>query len=366
MKKHFFPGEKAFWFFHLTGWSALLSMNMALRMYAGDAILLNFIASVILAILCSLASFWFRYGYYRYSWYQRSTGRIIPIAISWSLVSGIVIGVLVALSTFLIVAILGDDESRQQFYVLSGDANNFLLHAILGYSVPIVFVQSIWAFIYIMMVTYRRAQSAVMDNLRLENTLKDARLNTLAGQLNPHFLFNSLNNLRFMVHQDAKRAEDMITSLSDILRYSLDASKKDKVVVQEEIDIVMHYIELVKIQLGQRLQFSLVLDDGLEDCMIPPLAVQMLVENAVKHGIDRCPKGGALSVYGHKSDKGIMFKIINDIPMITPESKSFGSGIGLKNIRNRLELLYNEKASLEFEKQNNQVQVTLWLPEETL
>ena len=362
MKKTFIPRDKAFWLFHLTGWGALVTMNMVLRFYAGDAILINFIVSLLCALFCTLASLTFRHFYYRYSWFEKSTGSIIPFAIGWSLLSGILVGVLLAIYTIIATPLLGDEVSRQQIHALTLD--EFFLSAMMGYAVPIAFVQSIWTFIYVMMVTYRRAQSAVMDNLRLENTLKDAKLNTLAGQLNPHFLFNSLNNLRFMVHQDAKRAEDMITSLSDILRYSLDVSKRDKVVVQEEIDIVQHYIELVKIQLGHRLKYQSDIDPEVSQCLIPPMVVQMLVENAVKHGIDRCPKGGELTVVGEVDDNSIGFVVSNDVPEIEPKKPTFGPGIGLKNIRYRLELLYNENASLNMLRQNNKVIVTLKLPRE--
>lgn len=363
IKKNFLPRDNAFWLFHGMGWFTVLAMNMALRIYAKDAIILNFSVSIFLIFICSLSSFVFRRLYYKYGLFKWNIGKVIPIVITWVIFSSILISLLLAYFTLLLTPILGDLHSQEKIGILT--TQDIVAAALLGYALPISFIQSIWTFIYIMVVTYRRVQFAAIDNLRLENTLKDAQLSTLTNQLNPHFLFNSLNNLRFMVYQDTKKSEEMITSLSEILRYSLDVSRREKVSIQEEIDIVRQYIALIEIQAGPRLKFSMHIEESIMNFSIPPMMLQMLVENAVKHGIDQCPKGGQLDVKGIEGKDKVTFIVKNDTTINPINTSSRASpGIGIKNIKKRLALLYSCDASLILQKEKNKFIASLIIPKE--
>lgn len=223
-----------------------------------------------------------------------------------------------------------------------------------------------WIALYLGITNSRRARRAQIDNLRLQNSLKEARLSSLANQLNPHFLFNALNNIRFMITEDAKQAETMLMSLSAVLRYSLESSKQETVMLSQELDITERYLDLVKIQFEDRLRLSMQVDDGLQSVMVPPMMLQMLLENAVKHGVERLQHGGEVSVRIVKESELMKITVINSMPESTPMVKSANmennAGIGLRNIDQRLQLLYGAPAGLHTEIQDGQFHTHVIVP----
>lgn len=198
--------------------------------------------------------------------------------------------------------------------------------------------------------------------MRLQNSLKEAQISSLSNQLNPHFLFNSLNNIRFMMHENARHADNMIVALSEILRYSLESSKHDKVRLSQEIAIIERYIAIVKIQMEERLHFSMEIPDSLASCQLPPMVLQMLIENAIKHGLDQLPRGGSLRVQAEQEGAQLILRVVNDQP--TNREEQDGMGIGLHNIRQRLQLLYGDRASLSIVQDPAQFTVTIKIPKE--
>lgn len=201
------------------------------------------------------------------------------------------------------------------------------------------------------------------DHLLLEGSLKDARMNVLKGQINPHFMFNSMNNIRALMLEDVAKAREMITSLSEMLRYSLNSSKREKVSLAEELDIVRHYIALAEIQLEDRLVFQMKKQIAENNISIPPMMIQMLVENAIKHGIGKAKNGGKLLVEITRENDLLSICVQNDGELSHEKSET---GIGIENIRKRLELLYNGKASFALAAENNTVRASIKLPLESL
>lgn len=222
---------------------------------------------------------------------------------------------------------------------------------------------SAWAFVYISILMKKNVKESELSNLRLQNSLKEAQLNSLSSQLNPHFLFNALNNIRFMMHEDVRAADTMITSISEILRHSLESNKKEKVTIDHEMDIIKKYIGLSKIQLENRLRFSLSIPSAVQHCLIPPMLLQILIENAIKHGIDNIQGGGELKLEVLEMDHHLVCSIINDVPAIEKHNPAY-TGIGLKNIQQRLALLYGDNASLELLKSSTNFQAVIKLPKE--
>jgi len=216
----------------------------------------------------------------------------------------------------------------------------------------------VWTMLYIGITSRRKTKQIEVDNLRLQNSLKEAELSSLSNQLNPHFLFNALNNIRFMIHEDANNAEKMLMSLSGVLRYSLDSSKNDLVPLIEELDISRSYIDLIQIQFEERLDFSLDVSHKLNHCTLPPMVLQMLLENAVKHGIDNIREGGKISVSAKLEGQALCVEVSNNLPSDhdsrANRSKDSESGIGLLNIEQRLDLLYSGQGSLETEIKDDQ------------
>ncbi len=172
-------------------------------------------------------------------------------------------------------------------------------------------------------------------------------------------MFNSLNNIRGLMLEDVEKSRDMITRLSEMLRYSLTKNKIDTIVLKEELEMVDNYIELSKIQFEDRLRFSSQVDEKLLNVEIPPMIIQMLVENAIKHGISNLRNGGNISLSISESKKQLIIKVSNS--GVLTESKST-TKVGLDNIKKRLALLYKDEASFFLKAEDNTVIATIKLP----
>ena len=216
-----------------------------------------------------------------------------------------------------------------------------------------------WLILYFSIKLTRQYRSNQIKNLQLEAELKDSELNTLKGQINPHFMFNSLNNIRGLMLEDVEKSRDMITRLSEMLRYSLTKNKVDTITLKEELDMVDNYIELSKIQFEDRLQFSSQVDDNLLAVDIPPMIIQMLIENAIKHGISNLREGGNIQLSISEAQKQLQIKVSNS-GTLTENSTS--TQVGLQNIKKRLALLYKNNASFNLKAENNTVIATIKLP----
>ena len=175
------------------------------------------------------------------------------------------------------------------WYAAQGAAlvpGNYLMRTISGASLQAQVFICVWIFIYISHTGRRDARAQELANAQLQASLKEAQLRSLSNQLNPHFLFNSLNNIRFMIHEDPRQADAMLVGLSDILRYSLEGDRRSKVSLREEVAMIERYIAIAAVQLGERLRFTMDIPPHVLGCTVPPLLLQMLVENAVKHGVE--------------------------------------------------------------------------------
>ncbi len=216
-----------------------------------------------------------------------------------------------------------------------------------------------WLVLYLSIKLTRQYRNNQIKNLQLEAALKDSELNTLKGQINPHFMFNSLNNIRGLMLEDVEKSRDMITRLSEMLRYSLTKNKVDTIALKEELDMVGNYIELSKIQFEDRLQFSSQIDDNLLAVDIPPMIIQMLIENAIKHGISNLREGGNIHLSVSEAQKQLYIEVNNSGTLV---ENSASTHVGLQNIKKRLALLYKNKASFNLKAENNTVIATIKLP----
>lgn len=221
-----------------------------------------------------------------------------------------------------------------------------------------------WIAPYLVVSISRRIKQSEVDNLQLQNNLKDAQLLSLSTQLNPHFLFNSLNNIRFMIHEDQQKADDVIVSLSEILRYSLVQGKKEKTSLAQELAIVQQYINIVSLQLEGRLDFQLKESIVNKNVLLPPMIIQLLIENAIKHGIDNIKHMSQLIVDISQEKQKVVIKVTNPIAHNMAETE--GTGIGLANIRQRLILLYGEQANLVTEQKKETFCAILTFPFEQI
>ncbi len=192
-----------------------------------------------------------------------------------------------------------------------------------------------------------------IEKWKLQASVKDAELSALKSQINPHFIFNSLNNIRSLVIEDSEKARDMITHLSDLLRFSVQFDQFEKVTLEKEMEVVEDYLKLESIQLEERLDFRIHLQEASLEISLPPMIIQTLVENAIKHSINDLPKGGEILIESEVKDAYLNIFVKNTGQII---NKSNGrKGIGITNARERLRLLYGEKALLTVEDMNEKL-----------
>ena len=208
-----------------------------------------------------------------------------------------------------------------------------------------LFVFSIWVTIYLAVHEFRRRRAAEVHALRLEVVAQEAQLRGLRAQINPHFLFNCLNGLREMIVEDPRRAQTMVTQLSGLLRYSLQ-SDTEQVFLEDEIQAVKDYLALEAIRFEERLRVRWEIAPESNKVRVPPMLLQTLVENALKHGISRRPEGGEISITAQVRDSQLQLEVLNSGELSDQPSDN---GIGLKNARSRLQLLYGDRANIVLE-----------------
>lgn len=192
----------------------------------------------------------------------------------------------------------------------------------------------------------RRYVSAELRLERLERTASEARLYALRTQLDPHFLFNTLNAVSSQVERDPKLARAMIEQLGDLLRWSLDSHGKQSIRLSDELAFTNRYLALQKSRFGDRLQVGFDVAADAADALVPSLVLQPLVENAIRHGLSSKPQGGVLQVSAHRLDGHLVLRVEDDGVGLAPGwSMEEDSGIGLRLTRERLAVRYPDSSS---------------------
>lgn len=216
-----------------------------------------------------------------------------------------------------------------------------------------------WLVCYLVIKLLLKLNADRIERLELNTTLKQAQLNTLKGQINPHFMFNSLNNIRGLMLEDVEKSRDMLTKLSEMLRYSLAKNDVNAIALEEELEMVENYIDLSKIQFEDRLIFEKEIDPKSLNVFIPPMIIQLLVENAAKHGISNLKKGGVIQLKTLHEGAELLIEVRNTGKLQIDKNST---QLGLKNIRQRLRLLYADKASFSLEESNGEVLASVKIP----
>lgn len=213
-----------------------------------------------------------------------------------------------------------------------------------------------FVFITYTKIYYDSSQKEQLNAANLESELQTIRMQTLRSQLQPHFLFNTLNLISSTVYQDADKADSLITRLGDLLRYSLATEQKPFVKLQEEVQAMRSYLEISQLRFGEKMSLDIYIEPQTNLLMIPAMLLQPLLENAVKYGIEPSEQPGEITLESRLLDQQLQIKITNPWHQRRRQQESFG--IGLQNTKNRLNLLYKDQASITLDS-NNKDQVTL-------
>lgn len=214
--------------------------------------------------------------------------------------------------------------------------------------------------IYLLAQAISQAWIAMESSRKAEVLSREAELKALKAQINPHFLFNSLNSISALTSVDAQRARDMCIRLSDFLRTSLRLGESVSIPLRDELALTRSYLSVEQVRFGPRLRVVQDFDPSCENCDIPPLLVQPLVENAIKHGIATLVDGGEIAVTGRRDGRRLQLMVENPFDPDAPATKK--GGFGLVNVRNRLLARYGSAAQVEIEVDHERYRVILSLP----
>lgn len=218
-----------------------------------------------------------------------------------------------------------------------------------------------WTVFYGAVSAARRAKRFELEKLQLEVQVKDAELRALQAQVNPHFFFNSLNSIRALMYLDVPAAAGVVDRLADVMRYTLQMGQSDVVALARELDAVRAYLAIEAVRFDERLRVSEALEPGLERTAVPPMAVQTLVENAVKYGVETSAAGSEIRITARREGDQVLVAVANQGALRT---LSGSTRLGLDNTSRRLALLFGPRASLEIAEAGGWVTATLRLPQE--
>lgn len=224
----------------------------------------------------------------------------------------------------------------------------FDMERMLGMSFVNALVFFLWSVFYFIYNYFERYNTS----LKLEASVREIELNNLKSQLNPHFIFNALNSIRALVDEDPDKSKEAINQLSNILRNSLSTGKRGLTKFEDELKIVQDYLGLESIRFEERLQTKFDIDPESKDFLVPPLMIQTLVENGIKHGIAKLTAGGVIEMKTMVSNDRLIIQIRNSGHFVNGATRSEG-GLGLENTRQRLKLIYGDTASFRILSEND-------------
>jgi sensor histidine kinase YesM len=200
----------------------------------------------------------------------------------------------------------------------------------------------IWNCIYFIYHYVAETRKSQLDNLKLEALVKSLELKTIKSHINPHFIFNALNSIRALIDEDPNRARQAVTGLSKILRSSMQSDQQEIITLEKELDIVKDYLALELIRFEDRLKVSYEIEEETLDNPIPPMMLQTLVENAIKHGIGKTIEGGEIVILAKEFNHQYELKVVNTGRL---DKEPLHEGFGLTSTSNRLNLIFGEKAA---------------------
>ncbi|WP_181902126.1 sensor histidine kinase [Thalassotalea euphylliae] len=223
--------------------------------------------------------------------------------------------------------------------------------AILETSAMFVFF-TLWSTCYLV-VTGRRLEQ------QMQLKLQEQQLENLKAQINPHFLFNSMNTIRALIYEDKDKAAEVITQLSELFRYNLSSANKSTVTLDDELTICQRYLAIEKSRLGERLNIEFEISPNLSHVQLPSMALFTLLENAVKHGIAPLTKGGTIKLTTTREQEYWLLTVTNPFCALANVD---GAKLGLDNLRQRLTLMFGQSACINTRKYDNEYQAVIKIP----
>lgn len=217
-----------------------------------------------------------------------------------------------------------------------------------------------WTAIYTVIILLRKSRTWQFDNLHRIERLRELELKSIKSSITPHFIFNALNSIRALIEEDTVRARIAVTSLGNVLHKSLQTEHRETVSLGEELSVVSDYLDLQKIRFEERMGFTYEIDSGAMDLQVPVMMLLTMVENAVKHGVDRNIRGGSLHVSASGGERVLELCVRNSGRL---ERDPKRKGFGLQSVSERLVILYGESARFDISEESGSVVARLSIPQ---
>jgi two-component sensor histidine kinase len=340
--------EKLFWKLHLTWWTIDLLYSTtpaSLKLPEGS---ITHLTSYYIIIFCSNVglSYLYRLIYIKLNPLEKN---------KLYLVISPFIGVIILGGTFFLITAHG---FFYYYKVLEGQT--ITIENRILYLIDCIWDTMPWFMGYHL---FRFARISTEREVQLQKSLQDSELDRLRKQLNPHFLFNALNGIRALVLTEPMQSREAISQLSDLLRLSLKTDLNTNILLGEEVEILENYLSIEKIRFDERMKIEIDIPVSLRSYKVLPFSLQILAENAVKHGIGKLKKGGIISITAEKQGNNLNLKVINSGTLnINSDYSDENASIGLENLEKRLKINFGETARFDIEGRNGFVTATILLP----
>jgi two-component sensor histidine kinase len=343
-------GSKYYWWCQIGGWGSLALVLLLNSTTFEQTITRKEIGIMSVTVLSGiLVTHIFREVIKRSGWAFLTVEKAFPKFLLGILITCIVIALIrIEAVDALNLASHKNSEFLPRLLVVSADSSLMIIPWTL-----------IYYFYHYVLISGRQQ----VDTLKLEALVKELELKTIKAHINPHFIFNALNSIRALIDENPLRARTAITELSNILRSSMQAEKLETVTFEKELNIVKDYLALEHIRFEDRLQVEYDIDEDTLDQPIPPMMLQTLVENAIKHGISRQVDGGKVRIVSDFKEDYHELVILNTGVL---NGNRDSDGFGLASTKNRLQLLFGQKANFDIREVNeNTVQARVLIPVDT-
>lgn len=330
--------RKLYWICQLGGWLVFVLFQILFFQLNNEFNRNVAISMCLLLCLGILFSHLYRNVIIKLKWLNKKLIQLIPRVI----ISIVVLGILLEYTQYGVELLLNIEGEKHS------DVVNILIN--IGNS---AFVFFFWSLIYFSFYYLENYKKAEIENLKWEASKNEIELNKLKSQLNPHFMFNAMNSIRALVDEDPEKSKNAITQLSNILRNTLQMGKNKVISFDEEFKIVEDYLALESVRYEERLKVEKNIHPQSKFFHVPPLMIQTLVENGIKHGISKLTKGGILKI-DTQMDTDNLVIIIRNSGQIAVGIES-DNGFGIKNTMERLRLLYGNSAKLKIENETDEL-----------
>lgn len=338
-----------YWGVQFAGWTTYFLFSILLLFSSEDFIpTLNIYLYGAFSILSAiLISHGIRFIIIRKALLSKPTNRLIIITLLLAIAAGFMLEFIQLLLEYVIEI----DFIADQDFDTSFKWGSFLY----GVSRSIILFL-LWSGFYYVFAIVEKSRAQEILNLKWEASKNEIELKNLRAQLNPHFLFNSLNSIRALVGINPDQAKTSITQLSNLLRRSINLGKMRVIPLKEELDLVKIYLDLEQVRFEERLVTDFQIDKDSLSCEIPPLMVQTIVENGIKHGISKSINGGIIRMIAQKKENELHLLISNTGLL---DKDQHNGGIGIANSKKRLAILFGQNASFNIEQVEDEVVVKI-------